>query len=191
MAENTRETVQEEQAAETAAKQETAKDDKKSKKDKKDIKASLEQRIAELEEQLAKEKDDYLRLRAEFENYRRRTSEERLNLIKTAGEETIKGMLTTLDNCEHAIAMLADATDIAAAKEGTELIYSNLMGYLKSKGLSVIEAKGKEFDTDLHEAIALFPVQDENLKGKVMEVAKTGYTLGGTVIRFASVVVGQ
>ena len=104
--------------------------------------------------------------------------------------DTIKGLLPVLDDCERAMSVLKDSNDSDAAKEGTELIYHKLLSYLQSKGLAVIEAAGKEFDTDLHEAVAQFPVQDEQMKGKVFDVVQTGYTLNGKVIRFAKVVVG-
>ena len=150
----------------------------------------MEKKVAELEEKTAKDKDDYIRLLAEFDNYRRRTSQEKLELVSTASTETIKGLLPVLDDCERALKVLLESDDSDAAKEGTELIYSKLMGYLKSKGLAVIEAMGQDFDTDLHEAVAQFPVQEEAQKGKVFDVVQTGYTLNGKVIRFAKVVVG-
>ena len=162
---------------------------KKEKKEKAKI-AEMEKKIAELEEKAAKDKDDYIRLMAEFDNFRRRTSQEKLELISSASAETIKGLLPVLDDCERAIKVLLDSNDSDAAKEGTELIFSKLMGYLKSKGLAVIEAMGQPFDTDVHEAVAQFPVQDEEQKGKVFDVVQTGYTLNGKVIRFAKVVVG-
>ena len=150
----------------------------------------LEKKIAELEEKTTKDKDDYLRLMAEFDNFRRRTSQEKLELVSMASTDTIKGLLPVLDDCERALKVLLESDDSDAAKEGTELIYSKLMGYLKTKGLAVIEAMGKDFDTDLHEAVAQFPVQEEDQKGKVFDVVQTGYTLNGKVIRFAKVVVG-
>ena len=150
----------------------------------------LEKKVAELEEKTAKEKDDYLRLMAEFDNFRRRTSQEKLELVSMASMDTIKGLLPVLDDCERALKVLLESDDSDAAKEGTELIDSKLMGDLKTKGLAVIEAMGKDFDTDLHEAVAQFPVQEEDQKGKVFDVVQTGYTLNGKVIRFAKVVVG-
>ena len=150
----------------------------------------LEAKVAEMEEKAAKDKDDYIRLMAEFDNFRRRTSQEKLELISSASTETIKGLLPVLDDCERALKVLMESNDSDAAKEGTELIYSKLMSYLKSKGLAVIEALGQNFDTDLHEAVAQFPVQEEDQKGKVFDVVQTGYTLNGKVIRFAKVVVG-
>lgn len=162
---------------------------KKGSKDKARIE-ELEKKVAELENKTAKDKDDYIRLMAEFDNFRRRTSQEKLELVSMASTDTIKGLLPVLDDCERALAVLKDSNDSDAAKEGTELIYHKLMGYLNSKGLAVIEAKGQIFDTDLHEAVAQFPVQEEDQKGKVFDVVQTGYTLNGKVIRFAKVVVG-
>lgn len=152
--------------------------------------ALLNSKVAELEAKLAREKDDYIRLMAEFDNFRRRTSQEKLDLVSVASMDTIKGLLPILDDCERALAVLGESSDSEAAKEGTNLIYSKLLNYLQSKGLAVIEAAGQVFDTDLHEAVAQFPVQEEEKKGKVFDVVQTGYTLNGKVIRFAKVVVG-
>lgn len=161
------------------------------KKEEKKVKIEeLETKISQLEETVAKDNDDYLRLMAEFDNYRRRTSQEKLELVSMASTETIKGLLPILDDCERALKVLLESDDSDAAKEGTELIFSKLMGYLRTKGLAVIEALDQPFDTDLHEAVAQFPVQDEEKKGKVFDVVQTGYTLNGKVIRFAKVVVG-
>ena len=150
----------------------------------------LEATISQMEEKAAKDMDDYLRLMAEFDNYRRRTSQEKLEIVSMASTETIKGLLPILDDCERALKVLQDSNDSEAAKEGTELIYNKLISYLKSKGLAVIDALDQTFDTDLHEAVAQFPVEDEEKKGKVFDVVQTGYTLNGKVIRFAKVVVG-
>ena len=142
---------------------------------------------------LAETNDKYIRLAAEFDNYRRRVAKEKLDLISTAGEDVIKGLLPVLDDCERALQVLNASTDseaAKAAKEGTELIYNKLMGYLKSKGLAPIEAVGKELDTDFHEAVAQFPVQEADKKNKIFDVTQQGYTLNGKVIRFAKVVVG-
>ena len=134
-------------------------------------------------------KDDYLRLMAEFETFRRRSAEDRLNLVGSASADTIKGLLPVLDDIERAMAMLAESSD-EAAKQGTDLIYNKLMAYLKTKGLSIIEAKGEKFDVDFHEAVAQFPVQEEAQKGMVIDVTQTGYLLNGKVFRYAKVVVG-
>ena len=162
---------------------------KKGNKDKAKIE-ELEKKVAELEAKTAKDKDDYIRLMAEFDNFRRRTAQEKLELVSMASTDTIKGLLPILDDCERALKVLIESDDSDAAKDGTELIFSKLMGYLKSKGLAVIEAMDQPFDTDLHEAVAQFPVQEEEKKGKVFDVVQTGYTLNGKVIRFAKVVVG-
>lgn len=164
---------------------------KKDKKDKsKEQIAALEKKVEEMEAKAAKDKDDYIRLMAEFDNYRRRTAQEKLEIVSMASVETIKGLLPVLDDCDRALQVLKDSDDSDAAKEGTELIYNKLMAYLKGKGLAVIEALGQPFDTDVHEAVAQFPVQEEEKKGKVFDVVQTGYTLNGKVIRFAKVVVG-
>ena len=144
---------------------------------------------AELEEKLAAEKNDYLKLMAEFETFRRRSTEEKMALVGSAAADTIKGLLPVLDDCERAMAMLAESSD-EAAKEGTALIYNKLMAYLKTRGLEVIEAKGAKFDTDFHEAVAQFPVPEEEKKGLVFDVVQTGYLLSGKVLRYAKVVVG-
>ena len=147
----------------------------------------------ELEESKAateKEKREYMFLMAEFDNFRKRTLKEKSEIIKNAGEQVFKGLLPILDDFERAMKALQDSDDSMAAKEGTELIYNKLIGYLKTKGLSVIETEGKDFDTDLHEAVAQFPVNEEDKKGKIFDTVQTGYTLNGKVIRFAKVVVG-
>ena len=197
MSENTQKDIEMEvpETQETQTTQETEKVEKKEKKifqkkEKKSKTDELEAKIVELEEKVAKDKDDYIRLMAEFDNYRRRTSQEKLELVSTASTETIKGLLPVLDDCERALAVLKESKDSEAAKEGTELIYNKLMSYLKSKGLAVIDAAGQPFDTDLHEAVAQFPVPEEDKKGKVFDVVQTGYTLNGKVIRYAKVVVG-
>ena len=149
----------------------------------------LHKKIEDLNAKLAKEHDDYLRLMAEFETFRRRSAEERLALVGSASADTIKGLLPVLDDCERAMALLAKSSD-AAAKEGTALIYNKLMDYLKTRGLAVIEAKGTKFDVDLHEAVTQFPAPTPEQKGMVIDVVQTGYTLNGKVLRYAKVVVG-
>lgn len=149
----------------------------------------LQKKIEELNAKLAKEHDDYLRLMAEFETFRRRSAEERLALVGSASADTIKGLLPVLDDCERAMELLAKSSD-EAAKEGTALIYNKLMDYLKTKGLAVIEAKGTKFDVDLHEAVTQFPAPTPEQKGMVIDVVQTGYTLNGKVLRYAKVVVG-
>lgn len=177
------------QEAEVSKNEQPEEEEKEEEKEEEQV-TTLTARIEELERKLAKEKDDYIRLMAEFDNYRRRTSQEKLDLVAVASLDTIKGLLPVLDDCERALDVLNDSTDSEAAKEGTNLIYSKLFGFLQSKGLAVIEAKDRPFDTDLHEAVAQFPVPEEDMKGKVFDVVQRGYTLNGKVIRFAKVVVG-
>ena len=143
-----------------------------------------------LKAELAEAKDRHLRLAAEFDNYRRRTAKERLELVQTAGEDVIKGILPIMDDFERAIKALESTEGSEAAKEGTELIYNKMMSYLQSKGVSLIEAMNQKLDTDFHEAVAQFPVQEEEKKGMVIDVVQQGYMLNGKVIRFAKVVVG-
>lgn len=150
---------------------------------------AAQKQIAELNDKLSKEHDDYVRLMAEFETFRRRSAEDKLNLVSNAAADTIKGLLPVLDDCERALTILEKSSD-EAAKEGTSLIYNKLMDYLKTRGLTVIEARGETFDTDFHEAVTQFPAQSDDQKGKVIDVVQTGYTLNGKVIRYAKVVVG-
>lgn len=152
-------------------------------------KAELEKAKTGLEASLAKEKDSYIRLLAEFETFRRRNAEEKLELVNSAASETITGLLPVLDDCERAMEILSKSSD-EAAKEGTALIYNKLMQYLNKKGLEKIEAMGVKFDVDFHEAVAQVPVQEEEKKGLVYDVVQTGYLFGGKVLRYAKVVVG-
>ena len=152
---------------------------------------SVEQSVIdELTNKLAEANDKYIRLAAEFDNYRRRTAKERLELISTAGEDVIKGFLPVLDDCERALEVLKKSEASEAAIEGTELILNKIMTFLKGRGLSVIEALGKELDTDYHEAVAKFPVDDKEKKNRIIDVVQQGYKLNEKVIRFSKVVVG-
>ena len=152
--------------------------------------AETEAKMAEADAKDTERKNEYLRLMAEFDTFRRRTAEEKLELVKSASADTIKGLLPVLDDCEIALSQMEKTEGNEAAIEGVQLIFNKLMGYLKTKGLERIEAKGEVFDTELHEAVTLFPAPTEDLKGTVIDVAQTGYTLGGKVLRFAKVIVG-
>ena len=149
-----------------------------------------EEALAKAEEKENERKNEYLRLMAEFDTFRRRTAEEKLELVRSASADTIKGLLPVLDDCEIALTQLEKTEGNEAAIEGVQLIFNKLMAYLKTKGLEPIAAKGEVFDTELHEAVTLFPAPSEDLKGKVIDVAQTGYLLGGKVLRFAKVIVG-
>lgn len=144
-----------------------------------------------LEIELAEAKDKYLRLYSEFENFRRRNAKERIDLIKTASSDLMKELLPTIDDFERARKANENQEDIEAVKEGFNLISSKLMKTLEAKGLKLMETeKGTAFDADLHEAVTQFPVEDEKLKGKIIDTVEKGYYLGERVIRFAKVVIG-
>ena len=134
--------------------------------------------------------DKYLRLFAEYENYRKRTAKERVELIKAASEDVFKNFLPIIDDLERALKVSKDAKDVKAVIEGIDLIYSKLKHNLTQKGLEPIESLGKEFNTDLHEAITNIPAETDDMKGKVVDELEKGYLLHGKVIRFAKVVIG-
>ena len=140
---------------------------------------------------LAKEKNDYLFLRAEFDNFRKRTLKEKSELLINGGERAFKGLLPVIDDFERAITALATTDDIASLKEGITLIYNKFNKYLSDNGIKKIDSKDADFNTDYHEAMTLFPVDDDEKRGKVIDVIEDGYTMNDKVIRHAKVVVGQ
>jgi molecular chaperone GrpE len=150
-----------------------------------------EKKINELTAQVSELNDRYLRLTAEYDNYRKRTLKERMELIKSAGEGLLKGLLPVVDDFDRAIAHLSEASDLNAVKEGIHLIYNKFQEYLKQNGVTEIEAKEKAFDTDLHEAITKIPAPTEDMKGKVMDCVEKGYMLNDKIMRFSKVVVGE
>lgn len=147
----------------------------------------LEKAQATIEEQ----KDKYLRLSAEFDNYRKRTMKEKAELILNGGEKSISSILPIVDDFERALKNMETATEVAAVREGVELIYQKFMSVLGQNGVKVIETKEKPLDTDFHEAIAVIPAPDKELKGKILDCVQTGYMLNDKVIRHAKVVVGE
>ena len=147
--------------------------------------------VAKMTEEASKWQDKYTRLSAEFDNFRKRTLKEKMDLIETAGEDIIKSVLVIMDDMDRAIEANKKAEDIEVIRTGTELIHKKLNDLLRNKGVQEIEAMGNELDTDLHEAIAKFPVEDEDKKGKVIDVAEKGYKLKDKVVRYAKVVVGE
>ena len=147
--------------------------------------------ITKLEAELQEQKDKYLRLMAEFDNYRRRTSKERLELIQTAGKDVIVSMLDLLDDCDRAEKQLQSSDDIAAQKEGIQLVFNKLRSTMQSKGVKVMESIHEDFDVEKHEAITEIPAPTEDLKGKVIDNIIKGYYLNDKIIRFAKVVVGK
>jgi len=140
---------------------------------------------------IAELNDKYLRLAAEYDNYRRRTLKERMELTKTAGEDILVNILPVMDDFERALGSIDQAKEIGAVKEGVQLIYTKFKDFLKQRGVKEIEAKEKDFDTDLHEAITKIPAPDKKLKGKVVDVVEKGYYLNEKVIRFSKVVIGE
>ncbi len=143
------------------------------------------------EERYAELNDKYLRLYSEYDNYRKRTNKERIELIGSASESVLKDVLPVMDDFERAILYNETAEDIVAVKEGIKLIFEKLKSTLASKGLTAMESKGKPFDSDLHEAIANVPAPQKNMVGKVVDDVEKGYLLNDKVIRYAKVVVGQ
>lgn len=143
-----------------------------------------------LKEELALANDKFLRLYAEFDNYKRRTSKERVELLQTAGKDVIVSLLPVLDDFERASRAIENAKDVSAVKEGVSLVHNKLKNLLLQKGLKEMVSKGQVFDADIHEAVTNIPAPDDSLKGKIVDVLEEGYLLNDKVIRFAKVVVG-
>ena len=147
--------------------------------------------LAEAQQMVEEQKDKYLRLSAEFDNYRKRTLKEKAELIKNGGEKTLTAILPVLDDFERALKNMEALEETKAMKEGVELIFSKFQKILGQEGLQKIETEGQAFDTDFHEAIALIPAPSEDLKGKILDCVQTGYMLNEKVIRHAKVAVAQ
>lgn len=148
----------------------------------------------QLEEEKAKvekEKREYLFLMAEFDNFRKRTIKEKGELIKNAAESAMKGLLPIVDDFERGLDAVRSSSDAQAVKDGMEIIYKKLVKYLEQNGVKAIESTGATFDPELHEAIAMVPVEDESQKGKVIDTPTKGYTINDKVLRHAKVAVGQ
>lgn len=151
----------------------------------------LEKELEDAQAVIEEQKDKYLRLSAEFDNYRKRTMKEKAELILNGGEKSISSILPVIDDFERAIKTMETAKDVKAVKEGVELIYNKFMAVMAQNGVKVIETKDQPLDTDYHEAIAVIPVPSEEQKGKILDCVQTGYTLNDKVIRHAKVVVGE
>lgn len=152
---------------------------------------ALKNMLQEREEALEKEKKEYLFLMAEFDNFKKRTLREKTEIIKNGAENVLKGILPILDDFERGIDAIKDDATAVSVKEGMELIYNKFVKYLQQNGVKEIPTKDATFDVDLHEAIAMVPVDDESKKGKVIDTIAKGYTLNDKVIRHAKVAVGQ
>lgn len=144
-----------------------------------------------LEQQLENQKNEYLLLMAEFDNFRRRTLREKQDMVKTAAEKAMKDLLPVVDDFERAIAAMDQTADIDSLREGVDLIYNKFIKYLEQQGVKPIESTGKDFDPELHDAITMFPAADESQRGKVVDTTTRGYTIHDKVLRHAKVVVGQ
>lgn len=147
--------------------------------------------LDQLKADLADQKDKYLRLMAEFENFKRRTAKERIDLIQTAGKDVIVSLLEVLDDCDRAEKQLNSTADIAVQKEGVHLVFNKIRSTLQAKGLTVMESVNKDFNVELHEAITEIPAPNDKMKGKVVDEVTKGYFLNDKIIRFAKVVVGK
>ena len=150
-----------------------------------------EERIAELEQELEKEKKEYLFLMAEFDNFRKRTMKEKIEIMKNGAEKAMSDILPVIDDFERALQAMGEQTDVKSLKEGVELIYNKFIKYLEANGVKAIDSNKAEFDTELHEAVANFPTPEDELKGKVIDTVQKGYKINDKVLRDAKVVVGQ
>lgn len=147
--------------------------------------------IEKMEEQIAEQKDKYIRLFAEFDNFKRRTAKENIELRQTAGKEIIASLLDVLDDCDRAEKVMNNSEDVGIIKEGVQLVFNKLRSVLYAKGLKAMESVQTEFNADLHEAVTEIPAPTPDLQGKVIDEVTKGYYLSDKIIRFAKVVVGK
>lgn len=147
--------------------------------------------IEEVKNKYAEINDKYLRLSAEFDNYRKRTLKEKMELTRTGGESILINLLPVIDNFERALVSIENSTDVDSVKDGINLIYTNFKAFLTQNGIREIEASNKKFDTDVHEAISKIKAPKKSLKGKVVDIIEKGYYLHDKVIRYAKVVIGE
>lgn len=164
---------------------------KETKKDKTHKKNKSEEQLEKAEAELLELKDKHIRLQAEFDNYRKRTLKERMELLKTASESVLVGILPVIDDFDRAIQTLDQVEENSHLKDGVMLIFNKFQDFLKQNGVKEIEGKDQPFDTDLHEAITTFPAPSEELKGKIIDVVQKGYYLNDKVIRHSKVVIGE
>src|SRR5690606_8050806 len=158
--------------------------------DQTDLPEELTGEVEKVQAELAEQKEKYLRLYAEFDNYKKRSARERVELMQTAGKEVIVSLLEVLDDCDRAEKQLRESGQQDAVQEGVILVFNKLKSILSAKGVKPMDCKGKEFNPDEHEAVSQVPVNDEDLKGKIIEEIVKGYYLNDKIIRFAKVVVG-
>ena len=185
------ELLKNEEMAETTAQTEEAPAEEAAPQAELTVEEQLANMLAEAQQMVNEEKDRYLRLAAEFDNYRKRTIKEKAELIKNGAEKTLTAILPVLDDFERALKNLETTEETKAMKEGVELIFNKFNKVLEQEGLQKIETEGQDFDVDFHEAIALIPAPSEELKGKILDCVQTGYMLNDKVIRHAKVAVAQ
>ncbi len=180
----------------TASVEEQEIGDKETAKEQENVNSSSEEpdlnaQLDEANEKCAELNDKNLRLMAEFDNFRKRTLKEKADLIKSGGENVLKEMLPLIDDFERAIQSMENSEDMEALKEGLDLIYNKFVKFLGDHSVKAIEVIGEKFDDEIHEAVSLFPTQDEEQKGKIIDCMEKGYTLNDKVIRFPKVIVGE
>lgn len=150
-----------------------------------------EDRIQELEAKLEKEKNEYLFLLAEFDNFRKRTINEKAEIIKNGAENAMRNILPVIDDFDRALQATATSDDVEALREGVNLIYNKFIKYLESNGVKEMTTTGEDFNADIHEAVTTFPAPSEDMKGKIIDTVQKGYSINDKVLRHAKVVVGQ
>lgn len=150
-----------------------------------------EDRIIRLEAELEKEKKEYMFLMAEFDNFRKRSLKDKAEIIKNGAENAMRNILPIIDDFDRALQATATSDDVAAVREGVELIYNKFIKYLESNGVKEMETTRMDFDADIHEAVTTFPAPSEDLKGKIIDTVQKGYSINDKVLRHAKVVVGQ
>ena len=155
--------------------------------------ASIEElnELDALKKEIEEQKEKFIRLYADFDNFKRRNAKERVELIQTAGKEVIQSMLEVLDDCERAEKQMNQSTDLKQIREGIGLVFSKFRNILQSRGLKEMKSIGETFNPDFHEAITEISVQDANMKGKIVDEVEKGYTLNDKIIRFSKVVIGK
>ena len=187
MVQSETEEAKEAEEAEEAEEIEDMAEEKGSKKKKK----KKEKKLEDLQYQLSELNEKYIRLAAEYDNYRRRTLKEKMELAKTGGEKVLLNLLPVIDDFERALKSVETAENIDAVKKGIELIFGKFIDFLTNQGVKEIDAQHQEFDTDVHEAVTKTPAPSEELKGKIVDVIEKGYYLNDKVIRFAKVIIGE
>ena len=177
--------------ASTESPEESTENEERSQEQESETELTPEQRIAALEAALEHEKKEYLFLMAEFDNFRKRTIKDKAEIIKNGAEKAMHDILPIIDDFDRALQAAATSNDIAAVREGVELIHNKFIKYLESNGVKEMLTTGEMFDADIHEAVTTFPAPSEDLKGKIIDTVQKGYSINDKVLRHAKVVVGQ